>query len=79
MSFESQDVTLVNGEICYNINTNVPNGYTNQFNGIEHFDDIGGGLSFSMYRIHDPGLGRWLQVDPNGDLSFLATPVSVQE
>ncbi len=23
---------MINGEICYNFNTNTPNGYTNQFN-----------------------------------------------
>ena len=33
-------------------------------------------LSFSTYRIHDPGLGKWSQVDPKAEALYSTTPFS---
>lgn len=53
---------------------NVQQGNRNkyQYNGIEHIDDIG--LSFAMYRVHDPSLGRWMQSDPLAENAYHHSP-----
>lgn len=53
---------------------NVQQGNRNkyQYNGIEHLDDVG--LSFATFRIHDPALGRWLQIDPLAEALYSYSP-----
>ncbi len=41
--------------------------YKYQYNGIEHMDFLGHGISLAGYRIHDAAVGRWWQVDPKGN------------
>ena len=47
------------------------NGTPYQYNGIEHLDDLGLNLNMAFYRTLDPTIGRWRQVDPKGESSFV--------
>jgi RHS repeat-associated protein len=35
-----------------------------QYNGIEYLQDHGLNINMARYRMFDPGLGRWLSLDP---------------
>lgn len=45
-----------------------------QYNGIETFDEFASGIGLTTYRIHDPALGRWLQIDPKAEAGASHTP-----
>ena len=40
-----------------------------KFNGIERNTDFGLNLDFAAFRTYDPAIGRWLQIDPLGELT----------
>lgn len=45
-----------------------------QYNGIEHMDLIGHGISLTTYRVHDAALGRWWQTDPKAEVLMGDSP-----
>ncbi len=45
-----------------------------QYNGIEHFDMMGHGISLADLRVHDAALGRWWQVDPYAESFTFMSP-----
>ena len=41
-----------------------------RYNSIEHFGDMELGLDMAFYRTLDPGLGRWMSVDPKAEMGY---------
>ena len=41
-----------------------------RYNSIERFDDMELGLDMAFYRTLDPGLGRWMEVDPKAEAMY---------
>ncbi|MEE9372817.1 MAG: RHS repeat-associated core domain-containing protein, partial [Saprospiraceae bacterium] len=51
---------------------NLENEY--QYNGIDYLDDFGLNFNMATFRVLDPALGRWLQVDPKAEVTKGLSP-----
>src|SRR5690606_1826 len=52
----------------YSRENSVPN--RKKFNGIEEVTDLGLNVYTALYRVDDPAIGRWWQIDPKPNFSW---------